>query len=54
MALPIGCTPVLKGKEAAELLERLKKEESERRQLVSTPKLGSVRKALLADARKKK
>jgi hypothetical protein len=54
MALPIACTPALKGKAAEDFLKRIKKEEKDRRTLVDTPRLESVRKNVLADAESKK
>jgi hypothetical protein len=39
MALPIGQTPVLKGKEAKRFCEKLKREESQKVGLVPTPNL---------------
>jgi hypothetical protein len=51
MALPIGCTPALKGKEATDFLKKIKSEETDLRSLVPTPKLESVRKTILANAK---
>ncbi|HVN95191.1 MAG TPA: hypothetical protein VMT62_02070 [Syntrophorhabdaceae bacterium] len=51
MALPIGCTPILKGKEATDFVQRIKKEQTDVRPLVPTPKLESIRRLILKDAR---
>ncbi|MEN6615328.1 MAG: hypothetical protein ABFD12_02125 [Syntrophorhabdus sp.] len=54
MALPIACTPVLRGKIAKQFLEQIKAQENDRKPLVPTPNLDAVREAILADARTKK
>jgi hypothetical protein len=54
MALPIGCTPTLKGKEATEFVKKIRREETDMKPLVPTPKLRSVRKKILSDAKTRK
>lgn len=54
MALPITSTPVLKGKEAALFLAKIREEENTLVSLVATPKLKSVRQAVLNARAEKK
>jgi hypothetical protein len=54
MALPIACTPVLRGKTANDFITRIRREETDRKPLVPTPDLESVCQAIIADASKKK
>jgi hypothetical protein len=54
MALPIAPTPVLEGREAAEFLKRMTREENEKTSLSPTPNLEKAREKILANARSKK
>jgi len=54
MALPVGCTPVLRWKEATEFLNKIRREETDMKPLVPTPKLRSVLKKILSDAKARK
>jgi hypothetical protein len=54
MATPIAPTPVLEGKEAAEFLKRLAKEQDQKTPLTPTPRLKQARAKILADAQPRK
>jgi hypothetical protein len=54
MAIPITPTPILEGKEASDFLTRLMTEENDKKSLVPTPKLKSVKEKILADAERRK
>ena len=47
MALPIGLTPILKGREAIKFDERIKKDLHRPTRLVPTPKLEEARKLVI-------
>lgn len=51
MAIRIAPTPVLEGKEAADFLKRLAKEQTEKKSLTPTPGLHVVRTKILANAK---
>ena len=54
MAAPIGATPILEGKEAAEWWEKVEKEQDQKLSLVPTPKLEDLRKEIVASVYSKK
>jgi hypothetical protein len=51
MATHIAPTPVLEGKEAADFLKKIAREQDEKAPLTPTPKLQEVREKILANAR---
>jgi hypothetical protein len=54
MAIPIAPTPILEGREASDFLDRLMTEESDKKSLVPTPKLKTVKEKILAEAQRRK
>ena len=54
MALPIGATPRLSGKEAEKFIDTLKKDSDKRVGPVPTPKLQEARDLILKDVRQQK
>jgi hypothetical protein len=54
VATRIAPTPVLEGKEAADFLKRIAREQEEKRPLTPTPRLEEAREKILADARSRK
>ena len=54
MAVPIGVTPVLNGKDALDWWNKVEREKNQKFSPVPTPKLEDIRKEILANAKNKR